>query len=56
MNTANAIYGFQPSLQVMSYGYDISEHDGAFGRANVQAYFARGAVRPDPAGRAFCED
>ncbi len=25
----------------------------AFGRANVPVYFARGAVRPDPAGRAF---
>jgi hypothetical protein len=25
----------------------------AFGRAGVPAHFARGAVRPDPAGRAF---
>jgi hypothetical protein len=25
----------------------------AFGRANVPVYFARGAVRPDPTGRAF---
>jgi ATP-dependent helicase/nuclease subunit B len=26
----------------------------AFGRANVPVYFARGAIRPDAAGRAFC--
>ena len=26
----------------------------AFNRAGVPAHFARGAVRPDPAGRAFC--
>jgi ATP-dependent helicase/nuclease subunit B len=26
----------------------------AFARAGVPAHFARGAVRPDPAGRAFC--
>jgi ATP-dependent helicase/nuclease subunit B len=26
----------------------------AFNRACIPAYFARGAVRPDPAGRAFC--
>jgi len=30
-----------------------SHVEEAFGRANVPAYFARGAVRPDPAGRAF---
>ena len=26
----------------------------AFGRAGIPAHYARGAVRPDPAGRAFC--
>jgi len=26
----------------------------AFNRAGIPAHFARGAVRPDPAGRAFC--
>jgi ATP-dependent helicase/nuclease subunit B len=26
----------------------------AFGRAGIPAHFARGAVRPDPSGRAFC--
>ena len=26
----------------------------AFNRASISAHFARGAVRPDPAGRAFC--
>jgi RecB family exonuclease len=26
----------------------------AFGRARIPAHFARGAVRPDPTGRAFC--
>src|SRR6516165_6134989 len=30
-----------------------SHVEEAFGRANVPAYFARDAVRPDPAGRAF---
>ena len=30
-----------------------SHIEEAFGRANVPVYFARGAVRPDPAGRAF---
>ena len=30
-----------------------SHLEEAFGRANVPVYFARGAVRPDPAGRAF---
>ena len=30
-----------------------SHVEEAFGRANVPAYYARGAVRPDPAGRAF---
>jgi ATP-dependent helicase/nuclease subunit B len=30
-----------------------SHLEEAFGRANVPAYFARGAVLPDPAGRAF---
>jgi ATP-dependent helicase/nuclease subunit B len=30
-----------------------SHLEEAFGRANVPIYFARGAVRPDPAGRAF---
>jgi ATP-dependent helicase/nuclease subunit B len=30
-----------------------SHLEEAFGRATVPAYFARGAVRPDPAGRAF---
>jgi ATP-dependent helicase/nuclease subunit B len=30
-----------------------SHVEEAFGRANVPTYFARGAVRPDPAGRAF---
>ena len=26
----------------------------AFNRADIPVHFARGAVRPDPAGRAFC--
>ena len=26
----------------------------AFNRAGIPAHFARGAIRPDPAGRAFC--
>lgn len=26
----------------------------AFNRAGIPAHYARGAVRPDPAGRAFC--
>ena len=26
----------------------------AFNRSGIPAHFARGAVRPDPAGRAFC--
>ena len=30
-----------------------SHLEEAFGRANVPVYFTRGAVRPDPAGRAF---
>jgi hypothetical protein len=30
-----------------------SHLEEAFGRANVPVYFARGTVRPDPAGRAF---
>src|SRR5262249_3270620 len=30
-----------------------SHLEEAFGRANIPAYFARGAVHPDPAGRAF---
>ena len=30
-----------------------SHLEEAFGRADVPVYFARGAVRPDPAGRAF---
>src|SRR5262249_26152895 len=30
-----------------------SHLEEAFGRANVPVYFPRGAVRPDPAGRAF---
>jgi RecB family exonuclease len=30
-----------------------SHLEEAFGRANVPVYFARGAVRPDPTGRAF---
>jgi len=30
-----------------------SHLEEAFARANVPTYFARGAVRPDPAGRAF---
>jgi ATP-dependent helicase/nuclease subunit B len=28
--------------------------DEAFNRAGIPAHYARGAVRPDPAGRAFC--
>ena len=28
--------------------------EDAFGRAGIPAHYARGAVRPDPAGRAFC--
>jgi ATP-dependent helicase/nuclease subunit B len=30
-----------------------SHLEEAFGRANVPVYFTRGAIRPDPAGRAF---
>jgi ATP-dependent helicase/nuclease subunit B len=30
-----------------------SHLEEAFGRANVPVYFSRGAIRPDPAGRAF---
>jgi RecB family exonuclease len=34
---------------------DYRSHlDEAFARSGIPAHFARGAVRPDPAGRAFC--
>lgn len=34
-----------------AYGANLKE---AFNRAGIPAHFVRGAIRPDPAGRAFC--